>query len=487
MKQLLSVLCGLVLLAAASHTVLLAQQTTFTYEGYFTDANTPAQGPYDFRFTLHDLPANGLTVAGPVLAEDVPVQQGRFQLPLDFGDAVFNGEPRWLEIAIRPGADNGEFTILEPRQLLTPTPYAIRAYRAAGVDDGAIDGAAIAPGSLDASHLFVPTGPQPGQVLSYDGGNLLWTDPGPAGDSVFSLNGSSAYYLNGNVGLGTIAPGGKLHLYDPALSVTHVIETGGDINAWTKLAFVNAHGQWVAGTSRGFIGDGFYIHREGSPGITFAIQPTGDIHYQGRLTRLDVGEEFAAHVRAADFLLGHPSRRGAPGRALVDFGSSLVVNFGNDWGTTIIGGAVTEVRTLRITGGADLAEPFALSHEEVAPGTVVVIDEAHPGQLKLSTEAYDTRVAGIVSGANGVNPGMTLHQQGLVEGSQNVALTGRVYVQADASFGSIRPGDLLTTSDTPGHAMKVTDHSRAQGAILGKAMSPLSDGRGMVLVLVTLQ
>jgi hypothetical protein len=60
-------------------------------------------------------------------------------------------------------------------------------------------------------------------------------------------------------------------------------------------------------------------------------------------------------------------------------------------------------------------------------------------------------------------------------------------VQADAANGAIRPGDLLTTSSTPGHAMKVTDHARAQGAILGKAMTSLAEGKGMVLVLVTLQ
>jgi hypothetical protein len=66
-------------------------------------------------------------------------------------------------------------------------------------------------------------------------------------------------------------------------------------------------------------------------------------------------------------------------------------------------------------------------------------------------------------------------------------LTGRVYVLADATHGAIRPGDLLTTSGTPGHAMKVANHAKAQGAILGKAMSGLSDGKGLVLVLVTLQ
>jgi len=75
----------------------------------------------------------------------------------------------------------------------------------------------------------------------------------------------------------------------------------------------------------------------------------------------------------------------------------------------------------------------------------------------------------------------------MLEGGENVALSGRVHVQADASFGAIKPGDLLTTSDTPGHAMKVTDHARAQGAILGKAMTCLKEGKGTVLILVTLQ
>lgn len=145
------------------------------------------------------------------------------------------------------------------------------------------------------------------------------------------------------------------------------------------------------------------------------------------------------------------------------------------------------VKALTIRGGADLAEPFESSEGKLAPGSVVVIDEANPGKLKLATEAYDTRVAGIISGAGGVKAGIALHQEGALEGGQNVALTGRVYVQADATFGEIKPGDLLTTSSTPGHAMKVRNSSRAQGAILGKAMTALAKDKGLVLVLVTLQ
>jgi len=145
--------------------------------------------------------------------------------------------------------------------------------------------------------------------------------------------------------------------------------------------------------------------------------------------------------------------------------------------------------SLTIEGGSDLAEPFPISQaaQPVAEGDVVVIDEARPGQLKLTDQPYDTRVAGVISGANGIHPGIQMHQQGLLAGGKNVALTGRVYVQADTSNGAIKPGDLLTTSSIPGHAMKVSDHVRAQGAILGKAMTSLNTGEGLVLVLVTLQ
>jgi hypothetical protein len=147
----------------------------------------------------------------------------------------------------------------------------------------------------------------------------------------------------------------------------------------------------------------------------------------------------------------------------------------------------THVGCLTIHGGCDLAEPFPIKEEAIEKGSVVVIDDEHPGRLKRSTQAYDTRVAGIVSGANGINPGIALKQEGVLDQGENVALTGRVYVKADASLGAIKPGDLLTTSDSPGHAMKVTDPTRAQGAILGKAMSALKEGTGLVLVLVTLQ
>ena len=146
-------------------------------------------------------------------------------------------------------------------------------------------------------------------------------------------------------------------------------------------------------------------------------------------------------------------------------------------------------RVVEITG-ADFSEKFEVREAKgrIEPGMVVAIDPAHPGQLVVSAQAYDRRVAGILSGAGGINTGMLMGQPGtLADGNHPVALSGRVYVWADASNGAIQPGDLLTTSNLPGHAMKVMNYTKAQGAILGKAMTGLAKGRGLVLVLVTLQ
>jgi hypothetical protein len=164
------------------------------------------------------------------------------------------------------------------------------------------------------------------------------------------------------------------------------------------------------------------------------------------------------------------------------------ITIATNWGGTSESRIVVDV--LEIKGGSDLSEQFDVLEgpDLIEPGTVVSIDPANPGALRMSRDAYDRRVAGIVSGAGGVRPGMLMGQDGTAaDGELPVALTGRVYCKVDASHGAIAPGDLLTTSPTPGHAMKVADPARAHGAILGKAMSALDQGQGLVLVLVSLQ
>ena len=118
----------------------------------------------------------------------------------------------------------------------------------------------------------------------------------------------------------------------------------------------------------------------------------------------------------------------------------------------------------------------------------MVIDPQHPEQLRIASSAYDRLAAGCVSGAGGIQPGLVMQQNETpASGTFPVALSGRVYCLADASYGPIHPGDLLTSSPTTGRVMAVTDFTRAPGAIIGKAMTALEDGLGLVLVLVTLQ
>jgi hypothetical protein len=149
--------------------------------------------------------------------------------------------------------------------------------------------------------------------------------------------------------------------------------------------------------------------------------------------------------------------------------------------------STTETGVLIITGGADIAEPFLITGVgPIIPGQVVVIDESNPGRLRVSDRAYDTMVAGVIAGAGDLSPGLTLTGMNQGDNTHQVALTGLVYVLADASNGEIRPGDILTSSDKAGHAMRAQDDENVHGAVLGKAMGSLQEGQDLVLMLVSL-
>ncbi len=134
----------------------------------------------------------------------------------------------------------------------------------------------------------------------------------------------------------------------------------------------------------------------------------------------------------------------------------------------------------------DVAE-WVDTTEQLAPGTLVVLHHALSDHVTASTRSYDTTVAGVVS----PRPGIALGEAG--PNKALIATTGRVKLKVDATKNPIRIGDLLTTSDLPGHAMKsiLVDVSGVQlhrpGTIIGKALEPLPSGRGEILALLTLQ
>jgi hypothetical protein len=135
---------------------------------------------------------------------------------------------------------------------------------------------------------------------------------------------------------------------------------------------------------------------------------------------------------------------------------------------------------------ADCAEEFEVDDPlSLTPGTVVSIgDEA---RLRMSTNAYDRQVAGVVAGARDLHPGILLGRRAGRTSVVPIALLGRVWCKADAIGGAIKVGDLLTTSATPGHAMKASDAHRAFGAVIGKSLDRLNQGKDLIRVLVALQ
>ena len=494
-----------------------AQGTAFTYQGRLEDGGGPANGSYDLAFTLYDAETNGTAIAGPLDLPATAVSNGLFTVSLDFGNQ-FDGNARYLEIQVSTNGGDAPI-ILSPRQPLTPVPYAVFAGNASGVASGAV------VQSLNGLKDDVTLAAGANVTITPSGNTLTIDAVGAGGSGIWSVTNNNAYYNAGNVGIGTDTPQTKL-----------AVKTGTGFYGFTHTDGTTSLGSYIGGSSSGasggwlgtlsadplhlFVGGGqpsLTIATTGNVGIGTAspaekLTIAGVTDYNNGLKVTGIGLNGVGMALENTYPGGHkydlvsgnfyllppgiPAGAGdfrivdetanAGDRFVIAANGNVGINISNPQATLDVNGT-TRTSVLTITGGADLAEPFPLSRENIPAGSVVVIDEEYPGQLKLSTEPYDPHVAGIVSGANGIHPGISLRQTGALEGGQNVALSGRVYVLADASSAPIHPGDLLTTSGTPGHAMKVTDHSKGQGAILGKAMGSLPTGKGLVLVLVTLQ
>lgn len=441
--------------------------TDFTYQGQLKNAGAPLDGTADLQFRLFDANAGGAQIGPTVPRNALTIADGLFTVKLDFGTGAFDGDARWLQIAVRSPAGSGTFTTLTPRQALTAAPYALK-------------------------------------VPGIDGHSLDAADGSPT-DAVF-VNDA------GLVGVGVMTPLSQLHVVHDWDGENGAVRLGGDRptlrldggpiagnQSW--LMHVGSDGPGALQFFRRPSGSSVWLNHlniqpSGNVGIG-ALVPAQRLHVVGNRIRLEnAGKrlDLRADGGAIDIesttskLYFHSSGPGGNNHIVMQpFGNEGNVGIGTENPVAklhVVG--TTRTTVLEITG-ADLAEKFPTS-EKAERGMVMAIDSENPGKLCLARGAYNRGVAGIVSGANNFSVGAVLGNLPGHEDAPPIALSGRVYVWCDASSVAIEPGDLLTTSETPGHAMKALDSGRTAGAVLGKAMTRLALGeRGLVLALVSLQ
>jgi hypothetical protein len=465
-----SVLAAALLAVVTTHPAQAAPfGTTFGYQGRLLSGGTPANGNYDLRFRLFDSPLGGIQLGPTITRPLVAITDGLITEALDFG-AVYDGNQRWLDIEVK-GPSDAAFIALGPRQELLPAPYVLWS-KAGGSSftlpyiaslaapipliqltntdlNANAKGIRVQSQSSHALDAVTLTGPL-AAVRGQHNGEL--TDIG------IGVNGVGFQGATGVRGDAQGGPGvhGASSGNDGVVGQTSAF---GKAGVFGENNLVDINGAGVRGRSTGFATgvEGVSQSGFGVYGVTSIVNKAG--------------------VR------GHTTHPGGYGGWFSNADPNGLAIYAQ--GDASIEGEVS-VQVLNITGGADLAERFE-TRGDAEPGTVLAIAEDAPGRLEIADEPYCRRVAGVVSGANALAAGAVLGR-GVTSGpSEAIALSGRVWVRCDATDAPIRPGDLLTTAPRAGHAMKAVDPSRATGAILGKAMSSLETGTGLVLVLVSLQ
>jgi len=399
----------------------------FTYQGQLKDSGAPVNGTCDFIFSLWDQSTEGTQIGGNDIQPGIQVNNGLFTTVINFigqfdsgGTPAFKGDLRYLEINVRCPAGTGQYTTLSPRQLNWAVPYALT----------------LAPTSTG-SRIYGDAY----QVLKVTNNTTLTGNPaGVTGEISNSLDGVGVYggYHATTTGSRGMGVWGRSY----ALAGAGVKGT----------AYNGSTGVYAESNSRGINSPALYAENSDTTTST----PAGIAIY---------GLNHSADAT----IVARNTGTGDVYRAINAAGNAITFRVDNS-------GHV-------FAPAGDLAEHFAVSGATPEPGTVMVLDEEHPGQLKPSSTSYDPKVAGVVSGAGGLQPGLTLAEENGVP----IAIGGRVYVNAEAQSNPIQIGDLLTSSNLPGYAMKAAERSLALGAVIGKAMSNLESGTGLVLVLINLQ
>lgn len=269
---------------------------------------------------------------------------------------------------------------------------------------------------------------------------------------------------------------------------TSITENGDGVRGETSSEYRVAGVAGIAtnhfGRAAGVIGES-----ASGPGIFGrGIRDAGVVGYHGdpELSETTVANDaskagiFGASDSGAG-ILGYTTDPDSP--AVYSFGLLRALALGGPFSAEF-DGDIKVVGDIQLSG-ADCAERFDVGEgEDITPGTVVVVD--HDDAIRECRDPYDTRVAGVVAGAGPLRPGIVLNSPSASANGTSVSLVGRTYCKVDGQYGGISIGDLLTSSGTPGHAMRAADQKRSFGATIGKALGHWRGDCGLIPILVAL-
>jgi hypothetical protein len=296
----------------------------------------------------------------------------------------------------------------------------------------------------------------------------------------------------GQVGVGTLTPAFRFDVQGGQINASGGLCIGGDCKtAWSQVGGGTINGV-TAGT--GLTGGG----TSGAVTLTNSDRGSSQLIF-GRIANAAGTTQFSA-ASNTDILrfagsggtnvTFDPATKKVTIDATNTTGSAANISSGQ-FGQNTGGGNYTFPGNVTVTGTInakyqDVAEWVPAAHA-MSAGTVAVLNPSQSNQVMASAQAYDTRVAGVIS----ETPGLILGESG--QGKVLVATTGRVRVRVDATHAPIAIGDLLVTSDIEGVAMKSEPISvggaalHRPGTLIGKALEPLAKGQGEILVLLSLQ